>query len=164
VAPGRRSGDRARIGGAKIGAKHGRRQNKEADANRRKSRSSQCKCAALGKDFCTHVRPLRLSMCITEKTTGMVPMRRGHDFAWWQVILLLHPASANRMIRKRERYLSLKAYGDVSGHNCRWCAGGTGPVWRRALGVEVRQALRLVSLVIARAATGDLVTVKGRLC
>ena len=32
------------------------------------------------------------------------------------------------------------------------------------MGVEVRQALRLVSLVIARAATGDLVTVKGRLC
>jgi hypothetical protein len=60
--------------------------------------------------------------------------------------------------------LSDKAYGDVSGHNCWWCAGGTGPVWRRALGVEVRQALRLVSLVIARAATGDLVTVKGRLC
>jgi len=57
-----------------------------------------------------------------------------------------------------------KAYGDVSGHNCWWYAGGTGPVWRRALGVEVRQALRLVSLVIARAATGDLVTVKDRLC
>jgi hypothetical protein len=91
-----------------ISAKHGRRQNKEADADRRQSRSSHCKCAALRKDFCTHVGPLRLSMWITEKTNGMVPMRQGHDFAWWQVILLLHPASENRMIRKRERYLPLE--------------------------------------------------------
>ena len=29
---------------------------------------------------------------------------------------------------------------------------------------EVRQALRLFSLVIARSATGDLMTVQGRLC
>jgi hypothetical protein len=57
-----------------------------------------------------------------------------------------------------------KAYGDDSGHNCGWYAGGTGPGWGRALGVEVRQALRLVSLVIARSATGDLMTVQGRLC
>jgi hypothetical protein len=57
-----------------------------------------------------------------------------------------------------------KAYGDDSGHNCGWYAGGTGPVWGRALCVEVRQALRLVSPVIARSATGDLMTVQGRLC
>ena len=57
-----------------------------------------------------------------------------------------------------------ETYGDVSGHNCGWCTGGAGPVWGRPLGVEVRQVLRLVSLVIARSATGDLVTVQGRLC
>ena len=57
-----------------------------------------------------------------------------------------------------------KAYGDASGRNCGWYAGGTGPVWGRALGVEVGQSLRLVSLVIARSATGDLMTVQGRLC
>src|ERR1700720_2071657 len=66
--------------------------------------------------------------------------------------------------RRRAEDRKGKAYGDDSGHNCGWYAGGTGPVWGRALGVEVRQALRLVSLVITRSATGDLMTVEGRLC
>ena len=33
-------------------------QNREADANRRQSQSSHCKCAALTEDLCAHVRPL----------------------------------------------------------------------------------------------------------
>jgi hypothetical protein len=61
VASAQRSRDCARIGSAKISAKRGPRQNEEADANHCQSQSSHCRCAALGKDLRTRVRPLRLS-------------------------------------------------------------------------------------------------------